>query len=205
MAENILIEEPEAVPAPDAAPFAADAADDQALISDSDDGEEELIITRADLESTGFVPVSDAAGAVEAEISSALSDLGLSTAEQEYSQRLSAKSADLLRSLQQDGGAAGGSGHSSWMDDLAKNLGGDAQPAEAAAAPAPADLNVPELDVADGGPVIQDAVLQGSEAAEAAAEQAQAAEDELRRTILNEAEQAPSAPKKNRFFSFFRS
>ena len=122
----------------------------------------------------------------------------------DYAQRLSEKSADLLRSMQQGEEAAPApeGEYADWMDNLARDLGLTAPTAEDQPA-ASADIKTPPLDVSEDEPVIADAVL--TQAEEQAADEAHAEEDELRRSILTDVDKAPSNTKKNRFFNFFRS
>ena len=127
-------------------------------------------------------------------------------ADAEYSQRLSAKSEDLLRSMQQaaEAGQTEVSGEdAAWMDNLTRDLG-ITQPDAAEGRPrgvASADIKLPQMDVAEDGPMIQDAVM---EQADQALSDAHAEEDELRQSILTNVDKAPDS-KKNRFFNFFRS
>ena len=123
----------------------------------------------------------------------------------DYAQRLSEKSADLLRSMQQgyEAAPAPEGEYADWMDNLARDLGITAAAPGEDQAGAAADIKTPPLDVSEDEPLIADAVL--SQAEEQAADKAHAEEDELRRSILTDVDKAPSNTKKNRFFSFFRS
>ena len=169
---------------------AAALMDDQPLIDDEDEVE----------------PAPAAAPA--AALAGLAGTAGLSPEELEYTQRLSLKSADLIRTMQQKSGDQQGSSgnYNDWLDQLARSMKGEDQPAPAEPQPEapalPAAEQAPEPE--DEAPAIQDALLQ-QDAAEQAADQAHQEEDELRRSILTDVDKAPETPKKNRFFSFFRS
>ena len=150
-------------------------------------------------------PAAAALFAAGVAAASALPDEVPAAEDADYAQRLSEKSADLLRSLQQgeESAPAPEGEYADWMDNLARNLGLTAPAAGEEPAGVSADIKTQPLDVSEDEPVIADAVL--SQAEEQAADQAHEEEDELRRSILTDVDKAPSNTKKKSFFSFFRS